>query len=91
MNNLIMDFNELTDTMDSRGFKYGLADCIVMTIFGVLAGHYDAENIAYFLKLNEKYFVKKLDLKYGTSSPDTPLRIYSLIDPDEFMKILFRH
>lgn len=26
-----------------------------MTIFGILAGHYDAENIAYFLKLNEEW------------------------------------
>ena len=82
-----MHFNELTDTRDPRGFKHELIDCIVMTIFGVLAGHYDAENIAYFLKLNEEYFVKELDLKHGTPSPDTLLKIYSLIDSDEFMKI----
>lgn len=58
-----------------------------MTIFGILAGHYDAENIAFFLKLNEEYFNKELKLEYGTPSPDTLLRIYSLIDPEEFMKI----
>ena len=61
-----------------------------MTIFGILAGHYDAENIAFFLKLNEEYFNKELNLKYGTLSPDTLLRIYSLIDPDEFMKIFVK-
>lgn len=90
MNDLIMYFNELTDTRAPRGFKHELTNCIVMTIFGVLAGHYDAENIAYFLKLNEEYVVKELDLKHGTPSPDTLLKIYSLIDPDEFMKIFVK-
>ena len=90
MNDLIIYFNELTDTRDSRGLKHELTDCIVMTIFGILAGHYDAENIAFFLKLNEEYFNKELNLKYGTPSPDTLLRIYSLIDPEEFMKIFVK-
>lgn len=85
MNNLIMYFNDLTDTRDTRGLKHELTNCIVMTIFGILAGHYDAENIAYFLKLNEDYFIKELNLENGTPSPDTLLRIYSLINPEEFM------
>ena len=87
MNNLIMFFNELTDTRDSRGLKHELTNCIVMSIYGILAGHYDAENIAYFLKLNEEYFTNELGLEYGTPSPDTLLRIYSLINPEEFMNI----
>lgn len=90
MNDLIMYFNELTDIRDTRGLKHELTNCIVMTIFGILAGHYDAENIAFFLKLNEEYFNKELNLEYGTPSPDTLLRIYSLIDPEEFMKIFVR-
>lgn len=90
MNDLIIYFNELTDTRDSIGLKHELTDCIVMTIFGILAGHYDAENIAFFLKLNEEYFNKELNLKYGTPSPDTLLRIYYLIDPEEFMKIFVK-
>lgn len=90
MNDLIVYFNELTDTRDTRGLKHELTDCIVMTIFGVLAGHYDAENIAFFLKLNQEYFIKELNLKNGTPSPDTLLRIYSLIDPEEFMKIFVK-
>ena len=87
MNDLIIYFSELTDTRDPRGLKHELTNCIVMTIFGILAGHYDAENIAFFLKLNEEYFNKELNLENGTPSPDTLLRIYSLIDPEEFMKI----
>ncbi len=90
MNDLIIYFSELTDTRDPRGLKHELTNCIVMTIFGILAGHYDAENIAFFLKLNEEYFNKELNLENGTPSPDTLLRIYSLIDPEEFMKIFVK-
>lgn len=90
MNDLIIYFNELTDTRDARGLKHELTNCIVMTIFGILAGHYDAENIAFFLKLNEEYFNKELNLENGTPSPDTLLRISSLIDPEEFMKIFVK-
>lgn len=87
MNHLIMFFNELTDTRDNRGLKHELTDCIVMSIYGILAGHYDAENIAYFLKLNEEYFTNELGLEYDTPSPDTLLRIYSLINSEEFMNV----
>lgn len=90
MNDLIIYFSELTDTRDPRGLKHQLTNCIVMTIFGILAGHYDAENIAFFLKLNEEYFNKELNLENGTPSPDTLLRIYSLIDPKEFMEIFVK-
>lgn len=90
MNDLIIYFSELTDTRDPRVLKHELTNCIVMTIFGILAGHYDAENIAFFLKLNEEYFNKELNLENGTPSPDTLLRIYSLIDPEEFMEIFVK-
>ena len=90
MNDLIIYFSELTDTRDPRGLKHQLTNCVVMTIFGILAGHYDAENIAFFLKLNEEYFNKELNLENGTPSPDTLLRIYSLIDPKEFMEIFVK-
>lgn len=51
MNDLIIYFNELTDVRDSRGLKHELTECIVMTIFGILVGHYDVENIAFFFKI----------------------------------------
>lgn len=82
-----MFFNNLTDTRNNRGLKHELTNCIVMSIYGILAGHYDTENIAYFLKLNEEYFVKELNLENGTPSSDTLLRIYSLITPEKFMNI----
>ena len=61
--------------MDPRSLKHELTDCIIMTIFGVLAGHYDAENISYFLKLNEEYFIKE----YFDYSLNTPLERKNII------------
>ncbi len=80
-----MFFYKLTDTRDIRGLKHELTDCIVMSIYGILAGYYDAKNIVYFLNLNEDCFVNELNLENGT--PPTLLKIYSLIYPKEFMNI----
>ena len=49
MNDLIIYFSELTDTRDSRGLKHELTNCIVMTIFGILSGHYDGCHVAFAL------------------------------------------
>ncbi len=80
-----MFFYKLTDTRDIRGLKHELTDCIVMSIYGILAGYYDAKNIVYFLNLNEDCFVNELNLENGT--PPTLLKIYLLIYPKEFMNI----
>jgi len=82
-----MYFDELEDHRDNRGFRHELTNSIVMTIYGVLCGNYDAENIAFFLKLNEKHFEKLLKLEHGVPSADTLLRIYAAIDPTKFMDI----
>lgn len=48
MKNLIMYFNELEDSRDSRGLSHELTNIIVMTIYGILCGYDDAESIAFF-------------------------------------------
>jgi predicted transposase YbfD/YdcC len=87
MNNLTLYFNELEDPRDNRGLRHELTNTIVMTIYGVLCGNFDAENVAFFLKLNEDYFTELLNLEYGVPSADTLLRVYAIINPDNFMKI----
>lgn len=89
MNNLIMYFNELEDPRDARGLKHELTNIIVMSIYGILCGYNDCENIAYFLDLNREYFIKLLNLNenYGVPSADTLLRVFSLISPQKFMEI----
>jgi predicted transposase YbfD/YdcC len=87
INNLLLYFDELDDPRDNRGLKHELTNAIVMTIYGVLCGNYDAENIAFFLKLNEEHFEELLELEHGVPSADTLLRIYATIDPNKFMDI----
>lgn len=90
MKNLIMYFNELEDFRDPRGLRHELTDIIVMTIYGVLCGYDDAENIAFFLELNQAYFEDLLYIEYGTPSADTLLRVFALINPEKFMQIFSR-
>lgn len=87
MKNLIMYFNELEDSRDPRGLRHELTNIIVMTIYGILCGYNDAESIAFFLKLKQDYFHTLLSLEYGTPSADTLLRVFALINPENFMKI----
>ena len=87
MKNLIMYFNELDDFRDTRGLRHELTNIIVMSIYGILCGNFDAESIAFFLDLNKEYFSSLLSLEYGTPSADTFLRVFSLINPEKFMSI----
>ena len=84
-----MYFSKLPDRRDNRGLKHELANIIVMSIYAVLCGYTDAENMAFFMKLQETYFTKMLDLKHGVPSADTLLRVFALIDPESFMQMFY--
>lgn len=60
-----------------------------MSIYAVLCGYTDAENMAFFMKLQEPYFEKMLDLKYGDPSADTLLRVFAIIEPEKFMEMFY--
>lgn len=76
-------FSDLVDSRDNRGLRHTLVDIVVMSIYAVLCGYIDAENMAFFMKLQEPYFEKILDLKYGTPSADTLLRVFAIIEPEK--------
>ena len=82
-------FSVLKDPRDVRGLRHELGNIIVMSIYAVLCGYTDAENMAYFMKLQESYFKNLLDLRYGVPSADTLLRVFALIDPDDFMEAFY--
>lgn len=84
-----MYFSKLPDSRDTRGLKHELGDIIVMSIYAVLCGYTDAENMAFFMKLQETYFTKILDLKHGVPSADTLLRVFALIEPENFMQMFY--
>jgi predicted transposase YbfD/YdcC len=71
---------------DNRGKRYAIMDLPVMTIYGIVNGHEDYANIAYFLKLEEAYF-RNLLLIESTPSHDCLSNLFSMIDPKKFMEI----
>lgn len=42
------------------------------------------------MKLQEPYFSKMLDLKYGVPSADTLLRVFAIIEPEKFMEMFYQ-
>ena len=85
-----MYFSDLVDSRDNRGLRHTLVDLVVMSIYAVLCGYTDAENMAFFMKLQEPYFSKMLDLKYGVPSADTLLRVFAIIEPEKFMQMFYQ-
>ena len=86
MYKLIEYFEDLEDPRSNIGKKHKLIDVIVLTIYGILLGQNDTENISYFLGLNKEYFEELLSLENGIPSADTFLRVYKAIKPESFMK-----
>lgn len=84
-----MYFSDLTDSRDHRGLRHDLSNIIVMSIYAVLCGYTDAENMAFFMKLQEPYFSNILGLKYGVPSADTLLRVFAIIEPETFMQMFY--
>ena len=89
MNTLCKHFEILEDPRDIRGKKHQLINILIMSIYGILCGYTDFENMADFLEVHEKYFIQLLDLKNGTPSHDTLSRVFSLIDSKNFGHFYF--
>lgn len=87
---LFNHFEIIEDTRDIRGKKHELIDILIMSIYGTLCGFTDFFNMCDFLELNKEYFIKLLDLKNGIPSHDTFSRVFSLIDPKQFMELFIK-
>ena len=87
MNSLINHFEILEDPRDIRGKKHDLSNILVMTVYGILCGYTDFENMADFLEVHEDYFTNLLSLENGIPSHDTFSRVFSLIDTKSFLNI----
>ena len=87
MKSLFNHFEILDDPRDIRGRKHELINILIMTIYGILNGYTDFDNMADFLLVHRDYFIKLLDLKNGTPSHDTLSRIFSIIDSQKFLEI----
>ena len=79
-------FCVIKDPRDKRGKRYLLSDLLIMTIYGILNGYDDFENLADFLKQEETYF-QNLLLIEKTPSPDCLSYLFAMLNPKEFMDI----
>lgn len=80
-------FEILEDPRDIRGKKHELINLIILAIYGVLCDYTDFVNMVDFLEVNEDYFIKLLNLENGIPSHDTFSRVFSIINPNQFMEI----
>ena len=87
MKTLLNHFEVLEDPRDIRGKKHELKNILLLTIYGTLCGYTDFVNMVDFLMLHEDYFSDLLDLKYGIPSHDTFSRVFSIINPNEFLNL----
>lgn len=87
MKSLFNHFEILEDPRDIRGRKHELINILIMTIYGILNGYTDFDNMADFLLVHRDYFINLLDLKNGTPSHDTLSRVFSIVDSQKFLEI----
>lgn len=87
MKSVIEVFENLEDTRDNRGKKHKLIDIIVMSIYAIICGNTDSENIADWFHLRKDYFTQLLHLENGIPSADTFLRVFAGINPEKFMSL----
>ena len=87
MQTMIEIFEKLEDMRDNRGKRHKLINIIVMSIYAIICGNTDCENIAEWLELRGKYFIKLLKLENGIPCADTFLRVFRLIEPQKFMEM----
>jgi len=87
MQTLVEIFEKLEDMRDNRGKRHKLIDIIVMSIYAIICGNEDCENIADWLELRAKYFKELLKLENGIPCADTFLRVFRAIEPQKFMEM----
>jgi predicted transposase YbfD/YdcC len=87
MQTLIEIFEKLEDMRDNRGKRHKLIDIIVMSIYAIICGNDDCENIADWLELRKDYFIELLKLENGIPCADTFLRVFRTINPHKFMEM----
>ncbi len=84
MKTLINHFEVLEDPRDIRGKKHNLVNILIMTVYGILCGYTDFENMADFLEVHKEYFIDLLSLENGIPSHDTFSRVFAMIDAKKF-------
>jgi len=77
-------FRRLSDPRDPRGVRHKMLDIVVVALCGTICGVDNADELQEFGEAKKAWFSTFLELPHGIPSQDTFLRVFALLDPDEF-------
>ena len=77
-------FLSITDPRLDRKKLHNLFEILIITLCAALCNVDDWEHIAEFGRANEHWFKGFLELENGIPSADTFIRVFTIIDPEEF-------
>jgi len=74
-------FKKLRDRRSRRGRRFVFVEVIVMGLMAMICGCNDAEEMAVWAELHSDWLEQWFDLKHGTPSQDTILRVFQMANP----------
>jgi len=77
-------FKGLRDPRRRRGKRHRLVDVVLISLLAMLCGCDDADDIADWAELRSDLLARWFDLKHGTPSQDTVLRVFEVLAPSAF-------
>ena len=78
-------FSDLEDPRFDRRKKHKLIDILIMALCGVICGADSWESIVDIAEEKYDWFKSFLELPNGIPSHDTFNRVFSLLDPEQFL------
>ena len=77
-------FQDLPDPRTGNAIRHSFLEVILIALCATIAGADNAEEIARWAKVQEKWLKKFLTLPHGSPSADTFLRIFAALAPEAF-------
>ena len=81
-------FRKLRDPRLRKGRRHGLVDTLLIALLAMLCDCDDADEIADWAALHEPWLGEWFELKHGTPSQDTLLRLFAALNPQTFTQAL---
>jgi predicted transposase YbfD/YdcC len=74
-------FKKLRDSRSRRGRRFVFVEVIVIGLMAMICGSNDAEEMEDWAEIHQDWLERWFDLKHGTPSQDTFLRIFQMANP----------
>ena len=81
-------FEDLADPRTGNARRHDLVEIIVIALCTVLCGGQNAWDMALFAREKEEFLRQLLKLENGLPSHDTFSRVFRLLDPESFWRLL---